>query len=197
MPDDEEAAKALREEQHAYMARWGETLGMAAALLESPQPVLERLRDAAHDVLLRVLPEVEGFDPEAALDLLWSVQGDGDDLLRLATSWPDRAAAAERLLKRVTPERSLDELAYLHYAIEGVLGHGPDRESFFRACGRWPDSGPPTLEMVPIPAGSFMMGSPDDEEGRYDWEGPLSGQRPQARKKGSRSGAWPKTPSMA
>ena len=29
-----------------------------------------------------------------------------------------------------------------------------------------------TLEMVQIPAGTFLMGSPDDEKGRYDREGP-------------------------
>ena len=28
------------------------------------------------------------------------------------------------------------------------------------------------LEMVLVPGGSFTMGSPDDEEGRSDWEGP-------------------------
>ncbi len=29
-----------------------------------------------------------------------------------------------------------------------------------------------TMTFAPIPAGNFMMGSPDDEEGRYDIEGP-------------------------
>jgi formylglycine-generating enzyme required for sulfatase activity len=28
------------------------------------------------------------------------------------------------------------------------------------------------LEMMPIPAGTFVMGSPNDEEGRLDVEGP-------------------------
>ncbi len=35
----------------------------------------------------------------------------------------------------------------------------------FRDCGQCP-------EMVIIPAGSFLMGSPPSEPGRYDWEGP-------------------------
>jgi formylglycine-generating enzyme required for sulfatase activity len=44
-----------------------------------------------------------------------------------------------------------------------------------------PQAGPPwqeplgaevALEMVPIPAGEFLMGSPDDEPGRWDDEGP-------------------------
>jgi formylglycine-generating enzyme required for sulfatase activity/RES domain-containing protein len=44
-----------------------------------------------------------------------------------------------------------------------------------------PQAGPPwqeplgaevALEMVPIPAGEFLMGSPDDETGRWDDEGP-------------------------
>ena len=35
----------------------------------------------------------------------------------------------------------------------------------FRECERCP-------EMVVVPAGSFMMGSPESEKGRNSWEGP-------------------------
>ena len=36
----------------------------------------------------------------------------------------------------------------------------------FRDCEECP-------ELVVVPAGSFMMGSPDGEDGRHDWEGPV------------------------
>ena len=46
---------------------------------------------------------------------------------------------------------------------------GPDRQPFesFRDCAR--DLCP---EMVMLPAGTFLMGSPENEEGRFDNEGP-------------------------
>ena len=49
-------------------------------------------------------------------------------------------------------------------------GVGKEREEaagqVFRDCSKCP-------EMVVVPAGSFMMGSPDSEEGRVESEGPM------------------------
>ena len=53
-------------------------------------------------------------------------------------------------------------------ALTGQLTAGESQEvgQRFRDCPECP-------EMVVVPAGSFMMGSPDTEEGRNDWEGPV------------------------
>ena len=50
----------------------------------------------------------------------------------------------------------------------GLADEGPSRNpgDMFRDCGECP-------EMVVVPSGSFMMGSPPGEVGRYDWEGPV------------------------
>jgi len=56
-----------------------------------------------------------------------------------------------------------------------------DARLLLKARAGTPQAGPPwqeplggelALEMVPIPAGEFMMGSPEDETGRWDDEGP-------------------------
>jgi formylglycine-generating enzyme required for sulfatase activity len=56
-----------------------------------------------------------------------------------------------------------------------------DARLLLKARAGTPQAGPPwqeplggelALEMVPIPAGEFMMGSPEDETGRWDVEGP-------------------------
>lgn len=53
------------------------------------------------------------------------------------------------------------------------------RASIPQAGPLWqqPLGGELALEMVPIPAGEFLMGSPEDEEGRNDGEGPQHGVR--------------------
>lgn len=101
----------------------------------------------------------------------------------------DHAAAAQSFAKRkavdipVPPPLQI-EMAKVYYALGDYLAaHDPLAEDLsaatpeylaaltapgrvFRDCDVCP-------EMVLVPAGSFMMGSPSSEEGRYDNEGPV------------------------
>ncbi|MCB9544248.1 MAG: SUMF1/EgtB/PvdO family nonheme iron enzyme, partial [Myxococcales bacterium] len=159
----------------AQLGRWGETLGMACALLDDPTAPLRALQAADVKLTLRVLPELTGLPPAVALDVLWGIDPnagdgwDGDTLLALARRWPADEAVA-RLTERVTAALDLDRLAFIHYALAG-LGHRPNRAAFFARAGR-PIERVPPLAMVTVPAGTFRMGSPDDEDGRWDDEGP-------------------------
>jgi formylglycine-generating enzyme required for sulfatase activity len=159
----------------AQLGRWGETLGMACALLDDPTAPLRALQAADAALTLRVLPELTGLPPVVVLDVLWGIDPNqeegwnGDTLLALARRWPVDEAVA-RLTERVTPALDLDRLAFIHYALTG-LDRRPERAAFFARAGRPVERVPP-LAMVTVPAGTFRMGSPEGEDGRFDGEGP-------------------------
>ena len=60
---------------------------------------------------------------------------------------------------------------------EGVVAHGREEAEERRKHARVPGTKfrdcPECPEMVVVPSGSFMMGSPESESGRYDGEGPV------------------------
>jgi formylglycine-generating enzyme required for sulfatase activity len=173
-------------------ARWGEVTALVCGLLGRDDPrreaLIEELVSSDHDLATRTLPQLEGLGVEEALELLERVpedyegeRWDGDDLRRLLTGLvlenhaPDEIRAA--VMAHVSAELSTQELAYRLYALESAR-LPIDRATFFRACDRWPETGEPEPPpMVRIPPGaeaevSFVMGSPEDEPGRDDDEGP-------------------------
>ncbi len=82
-------------------------------------------------------------------------------------------------LIEITADPGAPSLETLTYETVRVNNRGqvvetiPGTAQYFRdVLGASPDSDPPVLDMVAIPGGTFMMGSPDNEPGRRDSEGP-------------------------
>lgn len=160
-------------------AQWGETLGMACGLLDDSAGAIEQIRVFSRPLALRALADTETLSAEETLRLVETTRNDGPDwkgdLLwdgtTIARLMYGRAGASAALWRRVTPERDVQRLAWLYHALDAL--EGPiDRVRFFTACGRWPAGGVPEPELVAIEPGAFYMGSPDDEDGRHENEGP-------------------------
>ena len=99
------------------------------------------------------------------------------------------AGARVRILNIESPYRSGMKLPAGEYRVEvSAEGHETKVETvshgdsptvrriglskLLRAGSRFRDC-PECPEMAVVPAGSFLMGSPDTEQGRFDWEGPV------------------------
>ncbi|MBN1655179.1 MAG: SUMF1/EgtB/PvdO family nonheme iron enzyme [Deltaproteobacteria bacterium] len=172
-----ELVKTLQADE---LGLWGETLSLAAGLLNQPLELLERIKKASPKVALRALLNVEGVSPDDCLSLLFSISNrgeypwerlwDGDYLSRLIRGWSLPAQTIETHLSRlVTKKRSIEELAFIYYALEQV-GARVDGERFFKACGRRPKSGFPDIQFIEIPPGSFLMGGTEssDEQPQHE-----------------------------
>jgi formylglycine-generating enzyme required for sulfatase activity len=165
-------AKALSDKT---FPRWAEPFALLCPRVPDAGAFILALGDHNSALALRCLPEID-VPFAAAFGVLQQLQDwDGDDLLALvqgALRGGELPAAIEAVLwPLVTPKQSLDMLAYMHFAMSSV-GIAVDRGRFFGACGR-PIDGAPSIDFVSIPAGSFMMGSPEDEAKRTDAEGPV------------------------
>ncbi len=159
-----------------HLGRWGETLGVACALLPDPLATLRGVVADSAELALRILPELTGLPVDTAVALAWSMPvdaWDGDWLLQLLARFPSGEASAA-VMARVEPRLDLDRLAFAHYALEGI-GAALERAAFFGAAGKSLPGPDFVLPMVDIAPGGFMMGSPADEEGRWDGEGPQHG----------------------
>ncbi len=182
-PDGER--QLLAEAQHGASPL---SRGLAAGLLPPAvgEPLYTRLGADSGAALVRGLPpslgwlaarlcrELRGLEPWAQLELLVGIEGrhgfsawDNDDLDAVLAALGRRGdEPAQALWSRVTTGRSPRELGLLWYAIEG-LGVPADPERFFGACGLW-ERPRPSLPYVAIPAGEFLMGSPEGEGGQRE-----------------------------
>ncbi|MCP3920024.1 MAG: SUMF1/EgtB/PvdO family nonheme iron enzyme [bacterium] len=178
--------KAYKElaEQLGDAARWGEVFGYLCAFAKTADERLERLKGLAEvssEIALRALPEVEGLEPSAAFAFLRGLSGwDGDDLLGLARGWRSEGRSTAEIdalfWDWLTPDRELTEVAYVVYALDGIEGVTTERVRGVIA-DREGTHEPPELEWKTCPPSAefsleFRMGSEEDEEGRYDDEGP-------------------------
>jgi formylglycine-generating enzyme required for sulfatase activity/energy-coupling factor transporter ATP-binding protein EcfA2 len=147
------------EDRAAAAGRWGNVLVLACGRAPQPWPELAALREADAALALRALVDVAESDPQQSFDFLVETDGwDGDHLLALARRWP--AGDAQRLVAgMVTPQAAVDDLAAAWYALESI-GRAPERAAFFQRT-RHPLV-VPALPWVDIPAGEFLMGSPED-----------------------------------
>ncbi|MEM7201641.1 MAG: SUMF1/EgtB/PvdO family nonheme iron enzyme [Planctomycetota bacterium] len=176
---------------HKSVGRWSETLGLYCGMVEDPWGVLRGLAKVSPAAAVKALVDVDRQPPQALFDFLWDVPAempdwswspeqpsrfhwDGDDVARLVSGWVERgrwsrAEAREALWARVSAGRSTVELAWLHFALR-ALGER-DEDAFFKQAGR-PRDEVEGAGWVKVPRGSFVMGSPEDERERRDWEGP-------------------------
>ena len=175
------------------LPRWSETIGMYCGLVKRPQEVLGRLREASPEATMKALVEVDGPPARDLFEFVWSVPSeiegwtwseeqpsrfrwDGDDLLRLVDAWIRRgrwteSEARDALLARVRPEVGTPELSWCYYVLHSPSVGGVSAVEFFALAGR-PMPDPEEFDWVPIPAGDFTMGSPEDEAERFEAEGP-------------------------
>lgn len=148
-----------REVARAEAARAGEVLALLASIEGGPDERLDELRRNDPDALVRLLKGTEGLQAARVVELMFGLDDkvwNGDDLVTaLLNTTGDRCAP---LWARVVPDTPRKTLGLLYDALT-QLG-GEDRARFFAACGLRPPERV-DLELVDIPGGSFVMGSPD------------------------------------
>lgn len=71
----------------ADISRWAEVLGYACEVNQEPLKVLAELARLDGELALRILPELEGVDPVAALEALGNAEWDGDFPRKLVARW--------------------------------------------------------------------------------------------------------------
>jgi formylglycine-generating enzyme required for sulfatase activity len=152
--------------------RWGEVFAMLCGMVGEPLLVLKAVRAASAELARRALRSVEPLPVAAGLGFaLEDPEVDGDLLLRLVRNWGLAPGDVETgLLATVTPDTAVDRLGSIVYVLDAI-GRKPQRVAFFQQAGR-PVERAPQLKMVAVPAGSFCMGSPPEDAGRREDEGP-------------------------
>lgn len=162
----------LRELAGHFGESWWQEVTLLLLALEDP-PLFEsfmrgvvRLPAFARfpEMVDACLADAVEVSPAPFLELLGEQPGRDRDL------WA-RQLLALRVIEYLAPDE-IDRLApkFRKHPSPGVRGWFRDRAA--EAVQSTFIAEPGGYELVLIPGGTFMMGSPEDEEGRSDWEGP-------------------------
>ena len=158
-PDDSEAMppkKPLNEYQQNLIKNWidqGAKWPEGVVLEEAPRVTFQNVRQ----LLMTGGPFNE---KQIEMLTLWAKQG---------ADWPEGIS-----LGGAVDEDALgDNLALAEAIRENIIANSPEKseEEMKEYTATIPKTGV-KFEMVPIPGGEFMMGSPEDEAGREESEGP-------------------------
>lgn len=172
-------------------SRWAEAYSLLTGRIDDPDELVKALVKENRDLGLRALATAQALS-DATLD----------EILELSTEWKERIEVYKRIPDLIDdPPRVLalidrlrrrthngNDLYHLDLAAEIVARRSPEYERAARDLRsrlydhipappedlfQWVETVDGRVELwKEIPAGRFLMGSPDDEEGRYDDEGP-------------------------
>lgn len=163
----------LRELASHFGESWWQEVGLILLALEDPSLFEPYMREVVKQPAFAKFPElVEACLDDAAetspkpfLELLESPPGKDKEL------WA-RQLVALRIVERLDPDT-------MHNLKEQLKKHpSPNIRAWMKERARQAGqdvfiSEPGGYELVRIPGGVFLMGSPEQEAGRYGWEGPL------------------------
>ena len=190
LPREELLARA--EQAAGQESRWAEPFALATGQVEAPDDLVRQLVQSNRTLGLRALATAQGVSDDTLDDIL-ALTEDLEERSKVFEQIPAQLDDPERALRLIDRLRRRTrngyDLYWLHLAAavvaemsedhaeaalrmrEGLFGHipAPDPELF-----RWVET--PKDGKVPlwceIHAGSGGIGSPDNEKGRFDWEGP-------------------------
>ena len=172
-------------------SRWAEPFALLAGRVAEPDALVRSLVEANRALALRALASAQGVSDEVLVEIL-ELSGEWEERRKVFEQIPEQLGDAERALMLIDRlrrrTRDGNDLFFLDLAAgsvaerwEGAAGEAerlrgrlydhidrPPEELFLRVETR---DGPVDLWRE-VPAGKFLMGSPDGEEGRDDDEGP-------------------------
>ena len=172
--------------------RWAEPLALLAGRLDEPDALVSRLAEVKPGLALRSMVFTQGLKPETLVKTL-GLADDPDERSQVFEKIPDQLGDPGACLALVDQLKDGKpggfDLFWLGWILDQVQVRWPGYSKHVeRAQGNLfdfiPEPDPELFRFVQtgldgrvplwaeIPAGEGWIGSPDDEEGRLDWEGP-------------------------
>ncbi len=174
------------------LGRWAEPYALLVGRVEAPDALVKTLMEVNRPLGLRALASAQGLS-ESTIDEILGLTGDWRERSQVFRQVPQLLGDAEaslRLIERLRRRtKEVHDLFFLEEAAREVAAQWPAaaRQAARLRGSFWADREPPPEELFSrvetprddtvalwrqIEAGTFRMGSPDDEEGRDGDEGP-------------------------